>query len=103
MEMLCFLFLTFRDSPCLQIQVTLLQSLYSYIWLEIDLSGDVSLHVSYLPPVYVMYPLPRKHMFLFTIGLTEITTATVFTAFMLGSYSELKTFIRKENGICRRV
>lgn len=84
-EMFSFVFLTFHDSPCLQIQVTLLQGLYSDIWLEINLSGDLSLHVSCLSPFYILCPLPCKHMFLFTVGLTEITTATIFTAFMLGS------------------
>lgn len=75
---------SFLPSPCLQIQITLLQG-FSDIWLEINLSGDLFLYVSCLPPFYVLYLLPCKHMFLFTIGLTEITTATIFTAFMLGS------------------
>lgn len=49
-QRLCFLFLIFCDPPCLQIQVTLLQGLYSDTWLEINLFGDLSLHATCLPP-----------------------------------------------------
>lgn len=82
-QRLCFLFLIFCDPPCLQIQVTLLQGLYSDTWLEINLFGDLSLHATCLPPFYVLYDLPYKHIFLFTIGFTEITTATIFNVLYL--------------------
>lgn len=78
-QMLCFLFLIFHDPHCLQIQVNLLQGLYSDIWLEINLFSDATS----LPPLYVLYHLPCKHIFLFTIGLTEITTTTIFNVLYL--------------------
>lgn len=82
-QMLCFLFLIFHDPSCLQIQVTLLQGLYSDIWLEMYLFGDLSLHAICLPTFYVLYHLPCKHIFLFTIWLIEITTVTIFIVLYL--------------------
>lgn len=75
-QMLCFLI--FHDPSCLQIQATLLQGLCSDIWLEINLFGDLSLHAPLLPHFHILYHLHCQHVFLCTIGLTEVTTATIF-------------------------
>lgn len=81
-QMRCFLSLIFDDPSCLQIQVTLLQGLCSGIWREITFFGDLSLHGPLLPYFQILYHLHCQHVFC-TIGLTEVTTATIFNVLYL--------------------